>query len=362
MIHREKMKLFTVAFLICVCYSYATFVQNFSQPTSTTSTNVVWDIAATNYGGLELHPGDIFLFDVPLYYQKGIVRNVILVHRKDEKFDGSIEYKTDGTYYDSQGAYDSIQLVNMENGYKESWIAPKFAEPRSPSEPEEENLHDWVYYVGIFSTDLVYLQNVSPVSEPLAVANIHKVAIEFFPSGTIAFTQIDIYSTGTSFIDLSKGQLEPTYGGGPPAGLTYAEMEAEGIYPNAIEIGTYGIKTNVSSEVYVDYYGQMHIKIPAGKKLGGFEISIGDTKYDKSKPPQDQINKDGGYGQLGWAKITATLSISQEECITSANVPPAGVLSGGPQSQNYIVNSNEEIVVYSSSYAWVMGYKIVFMK
>jgi len=289
------------------------------------------------------------------------VRNIVLAHRKDSKFDASVEYKEDGTFYDSQGAYNAISCRNIANGLKKSWTAPKFAEPRSASDPEVENLHDWVYYVGIFSTNLIYLENVSPVSQPLAVANVHRVEVEFFPSGVIDSTQIEIFSSGTSFIDLSKGILSPSYGGGPPAGLSFAEMESEGLYPSAIEIGTYGY-LNVSKTCYVDSYGNMHIILPTGKIIGGFELSVGDTKFDKSIPPQDQVNKDGGYGELGWAKVTATLSKSDEDCLHNANVPPAGVLSGGPVTSGYIIKKGEEIVIDSSSYAWVMGYKVVFMK
>jgi len=338
--------------------------QNFSKPTAMSSVNVVWDLTEilNNYLGIELHPDDIFLFDVPKAYQSGIVRNVILVHRKDAAFDASVQYNDDGTYYDTQGAYDTINCRDIKTKQQKGWIASKFAEPRSPSEPEIENLHDWVYFVGIFSTDLITLTNVSPDTEPLAVANVHRVEIEFYPTGTILSTQIEIYSPGTSFVDLAKKILIPTYGGGPPADLTDQELETEGLYPSAIAIGAYGKPVNVSANCYVDYYGDMHIKIPKGKIFGGFDISVGDSIYDMSVPPEDQINKDGGEGKLGWAKLDAKLSVSGEQVMYQSNVPPAGVLSGGPETSGYIVEANEEIVVSPTSYAWVMGYKVVFMK
>jgi len=340
----------------------AAVVQNFTKPTYTSSTTLTWSLSNINYLGLELHPTNSMLFQIPAAYQSGVVRTVVLVHRKDEKYQGSITWNSDGTYYDSQGAYDSIQCRNKKDGSYESWIAPKFAEPRSASDPENENLHDWVYYVGVFSTNLIQLVSSSPADEPLAVANIHMVSVEFFPLGTIDSTQIEIFSSGTSFVDLAKKVYLPQYGGGPDAGLSYQEMEDEGLYPNAIEIGSWGFGRNVSKNCYVDYYGDMHIILQAGKVLGGVEVSLGDTNYDQSIPPQDQINKDGGYGQLGWAKLTATLSESDEDCMYNYNVPPNGVLSGGPETSGYVVQKGEELILYSSSYSWVMGYKIVYMK
>lgn len=357
----EILRSFVILGLVSIAIGME-IVNNFTTPTTTTSTNVAWDLSLINYLGLELHPGTEMTFEVPLNYQKGIVRNIYLTHRKDSKFDASVTYNSDGTFYDSQGAYDDISCFDPSVGYARSWTAKKFAEPRSPSQPEVETLHDWVYYVDIFSTNMIYLKSATPVSKPLGVANIHKVEIEFFPTGEPSFSQVEIYSPGTTFINFTSGQLLPTYGGGPLADLSYSQMETEGLYPDAVAIGTYGKKVVVSDNVYVDYYGNMHIKIPAGKKLGGFEISIGDTKYDINKPPSSQVNKDGGYGALGWAKITATLSVSDETCLTDANVPPSGVISGGPQSFNYITKNNEEIVVSSTSYAWVMAYKVDFMK
>jgi len=348
-----------VCLLVCVI---ADVTQNYSKPDYATSTTITWAIDKTNYLGIELHPGDQFIFDVPKQYQAGIVRNVILSHRKDSKYDASVTYNPDGTFWDSQGAYDTITCRNIKNKYEEGWIAKKFAEPRDPSNPEVENLHDWVEYVGIFSTDRITLTNVSPLTQDLAVANVHEVAIEFFPSGKIASSQIEVYTPGTTFVDLAKNILEPNYGGGPNAGLSDTELSEYGLYPYSAEIGSYGNAHQYSNTSYVDYYGALHIKIPKGKIVGGIDVSVGDSGYDKSLPPQDQINKDGGIGSLGWAKITATLSLSGEIMIYSGNAPPAGVLSGGPETTGYVSGAGEEIIVTSSSYAWVMGYKVVFMK
>jgi len=332
-------------------------VRTFSTPTSVTSTTAKYIV--NDYSGDPIKPGEQWIFQIPDAFKEAIVRTVVLVHRKDSQYDASVEYHDDGTYYDTQGAYDAISCRKTGTSTWKGWGAAKFAEPRSSYDPENENLHDWVYYVGVFSADQILLENVSPLANTLAVANVHRVEIEFFPAGVVDSYQIEIFSPNTEFADIAQGKMLPRYGGGPDAGLTFQQLEDEGLYPDAIQIYWASAKT-ISSTCYLDSSGNMHIKLPAGKVLGGFEVAVGDTKYDQSKPPQDQVNKDGGYGELGWAKLTS--KIGSDYFMSSINVPPNAVLSGGPTQLGYVVKSGNEIVVSASSYAWIMGYRVTFMK
>jgi len=100
--------------------------------------------------------------------------------------------------------------------------------------------------------------------------------------------------------------------------------------------------------------------LPSGKVFGGVDVMAGDSMFDKNIPPQDQINKDGGIGQLGWAKLYGALGF--DTFMNQINVPPAGVLSGGPTKKGYTTKSGDEVIISSSSGAWIMGYKVTFMK
>jgi len=332
-------------------------VKTFTTPTTVTSTTVQYVV--NEYYGVEIKPGEQWVFQIPPNFVEAVVRTVVLVHRKDSKYDASVEYHEDGTYYDTQGAYDAISCRKTGTSTWKGWGAAKFAEPRSSYDPEHENLHDWVYYVGIFSTDQILLENVSPLTNALSVANVHSVEIEFFPVGVIDSYQLEIFSPNTKFVDLAQGFLLPRYGGGPDAGLSFQQLEEDGLYPDAIEL-YYGTAQTISSTCYVDSSGRMHIKLPTGKTFGGFEVAIGDTKYNKAIPPQDQVNKDGGYGELGWAKLSAR--IGSDYFMSDINVPPNAVLSGGPSKLGYVTKTGDEVILSATSYAWVMGYRITFMK
>jgi hypothetical protein len=94
--------LFDVLLVVPACG----IVTNFTTPTSQTSTTVRWSIDESF--GKELKPGDEWYFSIPVAYQTGAVRTVILIHRKDQKYTGSVQYNQDGSYFDSQGAYTSV--------------------------------------------------------------------------------------------------------------------------------------------------------------------------------------------------------------------------------------------------------------
>ena len=109
--------------------------------------------------------------------------------------------------------------------------------------------------------------------------------------------------------------------------------------------------------------GRLHIRLPQGLILGGFELACGDTFYDPSVPPEEQKNKDGHYGSLGNAKIFVRLSSETESFIVNANVPPAGVISGGPIRSGYCTKAGDVLIVESRHHpSWIMGYRVVFMQ
>jgi len=340
----------------------------FVKPTKLTSTTAVFKMP--EMGGKEIKPGERWLFQVPEEFRGTGIRTAILVHRKDSKYGASVDGK-----WDKEGAYN---LVSARKTGTDQWVtwsdeygSKKFAEPRSSGDPEHENLHDWLHSVGWQNVDLLSVTNVGQGTN--AVANVHELVIEFFPPGKTALVQEEIYSPGTAFVDREKGRSMPSYGGGMGAHLGTERLKAEGMYPKAIEIGGYGGsgKKDVSENTYVDQSGRLHIKLPPGKVLGGFEIAVGDTELDKNRPLEEQRNKDGHYGKLGWAKLYARVQNSNSSgpnarsayFMDRVNVPPSGVLSGGPNEKGYVTQPGDEIVVESQGHrSWVMGYRVQFME
>ena len=110
---------------------------------------------------------------------------------------------------------------------------------------------------------------------------------------------------------------------------------------------------------YLDRQGQIHIKLEPGKKFVNLELAIGDTHQDGI------ANKDGHNGTLGWAKIYAGLAtkghMDTSNFMHNVNVPPAGVLAGGPEQSDKVIQDGDKIVIESKSdTSYLMGYRIAY--
>lgn len=337
----------------------------FFTPTSRTSTTVRYIMP--NHSGKEITPGERWLFEVPEDLRGANIRTVILAHRKDSKYAASVKGK-----YDNEGAYNLVTARNAKTGDWVTWSdqygSKKFAEPRSSGDPENENLHDWLDSVGEVAVDLVSVTNVG--SGKNAVANVHFLEIEFFPAGKVTGKIEKIFTPGTKFVNPEKGITEPSYGGGMGGHLSDSVLKTKGLYPDSVKIGSWGSDNAEIDENISLKGGRLHIKLPEGKKLGGLEVAVGDTVFDKNRPASEQTNQDGHYGTLGFAKLSARLQNSQGATGSSygkafmerMNVPPSGVLSGGPVDVGYVTKAGDEIVIDASSNAWVMGLRVQFVK
>lgn len=326
----------------------------FEKPNRRTYTTLTFESGKLQ--GDELAPTKRILYEIPEEYQDRGIRDIILKHRKDPgRFSG------DG--WDPDGAYSRVLIKDTETGQWKGWIDPvgygsdKFAEPRPASDPENEVLHDWRATVGEVHPGLISVENVGKTE--LAVSNVHGLEVVFFPETEGVKYQQQIFSPGTEFVDLEdKHMREPRYGGGPAYG---------GKYPGAVALGgwRYGaegkppIDNDPTKPVYLDEQGRMHVKLEPGKKFVNLELAVGDTHPDGIQ------NKDGHTGTLGWAKIYAGLkSPGQEDTqyfMRNVNVPPAGVLAGGPEQADRIVQDGEEIVIDSrSDTSYLMGYRVAY--
>ena len=105
-----------------------------------TSTTLTYHVGPTAESEVELRPSQKLVFHLPAGYQSRFLRNIILVHRKDAKYVGSVVKDGDG-YWDNEGAYSMVR-VGASTGKWFEYPSAKFAEPRHPSEPEHECLHD----------------------------------------------------------------------------------------------------------------------------------------------------------------------------------------------------------------------------
>lgn len=334
----------------------------FVTPTKRTSTTLTFRVPSPE--GKEMKPGERWLFQVPPDLRGANIRTMVLVHRKDPKNQGPMVGSRE-----EQGAYS---LVTARKTGTEQWVtwsdqygSKKYAEPRSAYDPENENLHDWMSAVGATPIDLVAVTSVG--SGEKAITSVHELVVEFFPPGQVGSKQEEIFTPGTEFADPAVGRIKPKYGGGMGAHFSDQQLKEHGLYPQAIELGGYGgNRRDVSQNAYLDSQGNLHIKLPPGKVLGGFEIAVGDTAFEPSRPASEQRNKDGHVGRLGWAKLYAWLSHNGqrgEQFMEKVNVPPSGVLSGGPAQTGYVTQPGDEIVVQSQGHlSWVMGYSVKFME
>ena len=321
-------------------------------PNKTTYSTLVYE--SENFGGDELEPSKRMLFVIPEEFKGRVIRDIILKHRKDpSRFSG------DG--WDPNGAYSRVLIKDSRTENWKSWIDPtgnksdKFAESRASSNPENEILHDWIATVGEVQPSLISVENVGQTDQ--AVSNIHGVEVVFFPEKEGVEYQEQIFTPGTSFVDLDKQQNEPSYGGGP---------RYRGQYPSAVALGGWGrdqentmIDDDSNKEFYLDRQGQIHIKLEPGKKFVNLELAIGDTHQDGI------ANKDGHNGTLGWAKIYAGLAtkghMDTSNFMHNVNVPPAGVLAGGPEQSDKVIQDGDEIVIESKSdTSYLMGYRIAY--
>ncbi|MDO8499990.1 MAG: hypothetical protein Q7S66_05060 [bacterium] len=312
--------------------------------------------AIPDYEGRELRPERRLLFRIPEEFKNRIIRDIILRHRKSSKY--AVNIGSDG--YDPSGAYSRVELHNIDNGQWTGWRDPagyrtdKFAEPRSAENPEEEVLHDWIATVGPISADAVRVTNVG--SNPdLSISNIHGLEIVFYPE----FKSIDfkekIYTLGTKFVDLEKGDLLPAYGAG--------EFN-EGKYVGAIALNRsepvlFELGKNLGTEARIEN-DRLVIKLDQGKELLNIEVAIGDTEHLNSRNPETHRNIRLGWAKL-WMGIRRAKTGNVEWFVKNANIPPQGVIAGGPHLENSKIEPGDELILESRADAsYVMGWRLAY--
>ena len=314
------------------------------------------NFSVPEYEGRELRPGRRLMFTIPEEFKKRIIRDVILRHRKNSKY--AINISSDG--YDPNGAYSRVELRNSDTSQWTSWKDPagyrtdKFAEPRGAENPEEEVLHDWIAMVGPISADAVRVTNVGENSD-FSVSNVHGLEVVFYPEFKAINFREQIYTLGTKFVDLDKNELLPEYGAG--------EFN-EGKYEGAIALNRsaptlFELSKNPGSEARTEN-GRLVIKLESGRELLNVEIAIGDTEHLSYRNPETYRNTRLGWAKL-WVGIRRAKTGDTEWFIKNANIPPQGVIAGGPHLENAKIEVGDELVLESRADAsYVMGWRLAY--
>lgn len=316
----------------------------FNEGLVTSATTV--EFGVEDHDGVELSPGHSFAFVIPENMRGRLVRDVILKHRKAEK------YRVEGSEsYDPNGAYSRVELHDQNTGQWLSWLDPegynpdKYAEWRSAQDPEVENLHDWIATVGEIKPDIALVTNVGQHPE-YSTSNIHALEVVFFPElGDVTYDE-HIFTPGTKFVDIEHGKTLPEYGGGE---------RTHGVYKNSVVLGRANPKFEVCQDPGEDVEvsgSTMSIKLPGGKDLVQIEVAAGDTE-NGTKP------------RLGWAKLWVGIqregSNKVDWFVQNANVPPQGVISGGPALEHSAIKDGDRLVIKSAQdTTYVMGYRLAY--
>lgn len=306
--------------------------------------------------GRELQAGHRLAFVIPQEYWHRIVRDVVLQHRKAEQYRKDIGPNKQ----DPHGAYSEVELHDSENDEWVGWKDPKgynavkYAEHRPAHDPENEVLHDWLATVGEVTADALRVTNRGDNS-PYSTSQIHGLEIVFFPELEGVRYDERIYTPGTTFIDLESKRLLPTYGGG---------SHTEGKYPGAFALNQrssslYELGSDPGPGVEIQR-GRMVLALESGKELANVEISVGDTEHLANVSPKTGRRTRLGYAKL-WVGIERAANQNTEWFIENANVPPQGVVAGGPHLEQARINQGDRLVIESrQDTSYVMGWRLAY--
>jgi hypothetical protein len=301
--------------------------------------------------GRELKAGHSFVFSIPEEFRGRLVRDVILRHRKAEK------YRQGTKEHDPHGAYSRVELHDMEDNQWKQWVDPKgynpdkYAEWRGASDPENEVLHDWLATVGKVSPDILKVTNVGE-HEEYSTSQIHGLEIVFYPELEGVDYEERIYTPGTKFIDIEHDELLPHYGGG---------SHTEGVYQNAIALNQsgqalYELSKDPGSHARLEGR-RLTLDLESGHKLIQAEVAIGDSEHLKEVSPKTHRRM-----RLGWSKLWVGIEHANgaiDWFIENANIPPQGIIAGGPH--NMLIVSGDKLVIEArDDAAYVMGWRLAY--
>jgi hypothetical protein len=331
-------------------------LERYGSPDALTMTGVVY--SEREYYGREMRKGETVVYNLPPSIQKLSLDTLSILHRKDRRYAGSIQYNViDASgrmrdVSDTEGAYTRVMVFD---GNSQEWVVwhdpykrtddihygAKFAEKRPPGGPEVETLYDWAKQGDIRP---LYVAVTAIGDGPRAVTNYHGLELQMFPEVGDEAKQEYIFSRGTRFVDRERGIFEPSYGGGGARGNDY---------PGSISLGVYGSirsEGTETDEYYLRDDGSLVVNINGSYEFSRLEVAAGDTHSD---------------GKLGWAKLYAHLewtdeygSTHKQQLFKNQNVPPHGVIKGSPTEKIQVKPGDKIIVRSGGDTSHIMGLRI----
>lgn len=317
-----------------------------TKPTNTTSTTVSYKIAPR-----VLKPGESLYFAVPEALRDKPVNFVILGHKGDASLDTDPD-KSDK--WDDTPALASVQVHARDLPEEKAWRywkgsasgakGSKFAEVGYGV--ELENLYEWrkIGHGAVsddsFSKAALHPDAIRVVSMGEDPVTISEVTLKVTPAKP-DLTLEAVFSEGTKIGDPETGEGR-AYGGG---------QGHQGTFPGALELRGWGSSGGAGAAKLPEGWklvnGALEIPLVPGKRITAVEVACGDSHPDKI------TNADGGWGTKGWSKLSIGLKkasgSSIEYLMQSENVPPEGVLGGGPKDGKYVTKAGDKIVISASS-------------
>ena len=103
--------------------------------------------------------------------------------------------------------------------------------------------------------------------------------------------------------------------------------------------------------------GVLTINLEEGKNLAQVEVAVGDTEYLPDVSPRT-----GRHTRLGWAKLWIGIRGNNGKTdwfIQNANVPPQGIIAGGPLLPK--IQPGDKLVIESrGDTSFIMGWRIAY--
>jgi hypothetical protein len=332
-------------------------VNIYVKPTSRTSSSITYELEPE----VALQPGEALYFGVPPDIARRSVRFAVLGHRQDKAREKGFGATRAG--WDDVPGITSVQFHSSTDqahpwrywmGDASGKFGGKFAEVRSAGQPEIENLYEFRLHGhgGIDgsggTTDPLYADAIRLVSSGKDEVLISQITMKVAPPKADRYIS-QTFSPGTNLGD-AEG-VGAKYGGG---------QGFQGKFPGALVLpswskGWWSEKPTLPPGWRVQG-PKLYIPLPAGVNVTGLELAMGDSHSDGVR------NKDGGWGSLGYAKVSARIHRSHgpaDVLMNRENVPPEGVLVGTPQDGCYKTQPGDELEVETHlDTSYIMGLRI----
>ncbi len=315
--------------------------------------------------GIPMKSGEIWELQLPQTVQGKPINYIIMRFRQDaEKIAQSMTR-------DPDPAYILVQALEKDSNLLWPWYdrygTEKYVEPRTPDDPENENLHDCQSSMPGVQAKALIIENIGYGDPEKSIALLHSVEISFMADGSGANFKEMIFTPGTSFSHPEKGLILPVFAGGPRFGGKYPDSLMIGarrgfrqIYQNKTPFKHFFATTEPDpKDGFIDSLGRLHLFLPVGKKLRQIEISAGDVDNTVLEK-----NKDNHFGRLGWAELYCYIKSGFDGKMRliseKVNVGPEGIIAISPDTGDVPIRPGDELVIESRlDVCFIMGIRLL---